>query len=99
MQFSDKYRFKWTQSATEINYMKFKEGIHLVNHISNAYKLMATKTSTLEILEQLNIALQKGELQSEYIKRVSDFFPETYQLGVVADLVKFLNSKTGGMWI
>ena len=35
-QFSDKYRFKWTQTAGEINYMNFREGIHICNHFSNS---------------------------------------------------------------
>lgn len=55
MQFSDKFRFKWTQTSSEINYMKFKEGQHIVNHISNS-KIFTNKISTLEILELLKIA-------------------------------------------
>lgn len=31
--------------------------------------------------------------------KLSDFFPETYRLDVVADLMKFLNSKTEGLWL
>ena len=61
MQFSDKYRYKWTQTSSEINYMKFKEGEHIVNHISNA-KIFTTKITTLETLEQLKIAIEKGEI-------------------------------------
>lgn len=96
MQFSDKYRYKWTQTSSEINYMKFKEGEHIVNHISNA-RIFTTKISTLEILEILKIALEKGEIPSTL--RLSDFFPETYRLDVAADLVNFLNSKTQGLWL
>ena len=36
MQFSEKYRFKWVQTPGEINYMKFIEGRHIVNHFSNS---------------------------------------------------------------
>lgn len=96
MQFSDKYRYKWTQTSSEINYMKFREGEHIVNHISNA-RIFTTKITTLEILEQVKIALENGELNSTL--RLSDFFPETYRLDIAADLVKFLNSKTGGCWL
>lgn len=96
MQFSDKFRYKWTQTSSEINYMKFKEGQQIVNHISNS-KIFTTKISTLDTLEYLKIALEKGELQSTM--KLSDFFPETYRLDVVADLVKFLNSKTEGLWL
>lgn len=96
MQFSDKFRFKWTQTSSEINYMKFREGEHIVNHISNS-RIFTTKITTLEILEQVKIALENGELPSTL--RLKDFFPETYRLDVAADLVKFLNSKTGGHWL
>lgn len=50
MQFSDKYRFKWTQTSSEVNYMRFKEGEHIVNHISNS-RIFTTKITTLDILE------------------------------------------------
>lgn len=96
MQFSDKYRFKWTQTSSEINYMKFVEGQHLVNHISNA-KIFTTKITTLETLEYLKIRLENGELTSSM--KVSEFFPETYRLDIAADLVKFLNSKSEGLWL
>lgn len=64
MQFSDKYRFRWVQTVGEVNFMKFKEGIHLVNHISNA-KIFTNKISTLETLEELKIALEKGTFKSD----------------------------------
>jgi len=54
--------------------------------------------STLEIIEQLAIAQRNGTADSLILK-VEDFWPETYRLDVVADLVKFLNSKTEGMWL
>lgn len=56
MQFSDKYRFKWTQTSSEINYIKFREGDHIVNHISNS-KIFTNKISTLDTLEYLKLAL------------------------------------------
>ena len=59
MQFSDKYRFKWTQTSSEINYIKFREGEHIVNHISNA-KIFTNKISTLDVLEYLKMALENG---------------------------------------
>ena len=36
---------------------------------------------------------------SDIYKNVGEFFPETYRLDMVSDLVKFLNSKTGGLWL
>lgn len=96
MQFSDKFRFKWTQTSSEISYMKFKEGVHIVNHISNS-KIFTTKISTIEILESLKFALVDGKIESTM--KVTDFFPDTYRLDVVADLVKFLNASNEGLWL
>lgn len=64
MQFSDKYRMKWTQTSTEINYMKFKEGAHMCNHISNSLKTFTNKVSCLDALQKLKIAMEKGEVES-----------------------------------
>lgn len=47
MQFSDTYRFKWVQTPAEINYMKFVEGRHIVNHFSNA-NFLTRKIQTLD---------------------------------------------------
>ena len=41
----------------EINYMQFKEGVHVANHISNANKVFTTKIATLETLENLKLNL------------------------------------------
>jgi len=57
MLFSNDYRFKWTQTSMEINYMQFKEGVHVANHISNANKVFTTKIATLETLENLKLNL------------------------------------------
>lgn len=96
MQFSDKYRMKWTQTVEEIQFTKFVEGRHLVNHISNA-RIFTNKVSTLTTLENLKLRLEAGDIKSEM--KVRDFFPETYRLDVVADLVQFLNSETKGLWL
>ena len=41
----------------EINYMQFKEGVHVANHISNANKVFTTKIACLETLENLKLNL------------------------------------------
>ena len=51
--FSDKYRFKWVQTAREINYMKFAEGKHIVNHFSNS-NIFTNKVECMEMLADLN---------------------------------------------
>ena len=88
-QFSDKYRFKWTQTAGEINFMKFVEGRHICNHFSNS-KIFTNKIQTLDMLELLNRSLKSGELQSDVYQGIESFMPDTYRLDIVADLVRFL---------
>jgi hypothetical protein len=86
MLFSNDYRFKWTQTSMEVNYMNFKEGVHIANHISNSNKVFTSKISLMETIEDLKLNLQTGILKSDMIKSVSDFVPETYRLDVVSDL-------------
>lgn len=78
----------------EVNYMTFKEGVHIANHISNSNKVFTSKISLMETIEDLKLNLQTGILKSDMIKSVSDFVPETYRLDVVSDLHCFLSSKT-----
>jgi hypothetical protein len=92
MLFSNEYRVKWVQTSMEVNYMHFKEGVHLANHISNANKVFTNKIATLQVIEQLNLSLQNGSLKSNIYSKASQFFPETYRLDVVSDLYQFLNS-------
>ena len=63
MQFSDKFRFKWVQTASEINYMKFVEGKHVVNHISNS-KVFTNKIECMEMLAGLNRNMKSGHITS-----------------------------------
>jgi len=57
MQFSDKYRFKWVQTPSDINYMTFTEGRHICNHFSNA-NVLTRKLSTLEQIQSLSLAMR-----------------------------------------
>ena len=97
-QFSDKYRFKWVQTPGEINYMKFQEGRHIVNHISNA-KMFTFKIPCMEMLADLNRSLQCGDIQSEIYQNTSEFLPVTYRLDSVADFVQFLNCDNDTLWL
>lgn len=60
MAFSNDYRMKWTQTSAEINYMNFKEGKHLANHLSNSSRDFTSKIATIKVLENLKICLEKG---------------------------------------
>ena len=91
MMFSNEYRLKWTQTSMEINYMQFKEGTHLCNHIANATKLLCNKIALIQVLEGLKVSMELGLIKSELYPEIS-FAPETYRLDVAADLNVFLNS-------
>lgn len=52
-QFSNEYRFKWTQTSMEINFMHFQEGTHIVNHFSNSNKVFTNKIATLDTIQEL----------------------------------------------
>lgn len=67
-----------------------------MNHFSNS-RIFTNKISTLDTLENLKFDLSNGKIRSDM--KVSDFFPETYRLDVVSDLVKFLNSPNEGFWL
>ena len=97
-QFSVKYRFKWTQTAGEINFMTFKEGIHICNHFSNS-KVFTDKIQTLEILEILHRSLKNKEVTSEFYQGIEDFNPVTFRLDMVSDLIQFLQNEDKGLWL
>jgi hypothetical protein len=65
MQFSDNYRFKWVQTPSEINFMKFQEGRHIVNHFSNA-NFLTRKIQTLEQIDSLNLAMRSKSNEEPY---------------------------------
>jgi hypothetical protein len=98
MQFSENFRFKWTQTPAEVNFIKFIEGRHIVNHISNS-RIFTNKVCCLENLEKLNRSLMFGDIKSEIFKSTAEFTPLTFRLDVVADLVAFLNTPNTGLWM
>lgn len=96
MNWSDNYRFKWVQTPQEVNFMRFIEGTHIVNHISNCW-IFTNKITTLDTIENLKISLKSGEIVTPL--HPDQFFPETYKLNFAPDLVKFLNQKDEGYWL
>lgn len=98
MMFSNDYRLKWTQTSMEVNYMHFKEGTHLCNHVANATRILTTKIALIEVLEGLKVAMELGLIKSD-IYPTTSFAPETYRLDVVADLHQFLTCETNGVWL
>ena len=98
MQFSDKFRFKWVQTAAEVNFIKFVEGRNIVNHFANA-KIFTDKVLCIELLESLNRSLLSARIKSDIYQETKQFLPETYRLDQVADLVSFLKSADDGLWL
>ena len=74
MQFSDKFRFKWVQAPGEINFKKFVEGKHIVNHFSNS-RIYNNKIKSMEMLDDLNFSLQSGAISSTIYNSTEQFLP------------------------
>ncbi|XP_055863452.1 uncharacterized protein LOC106062948 isoform X2 [Biomphalaria glabrata] len=94
----ERYRLKWVENRCRINYIAFREGEQLVNHIPNC-KLLTNKLGLLCSLQEYErvTLLTKGRLPR--LKMV-DFVPETYKLDERTDREKFLNDyKDGETWI
>ena len=98
MQFTEKFRFKWVQTAGEINYMKFAEGKHIVNHFSNS-KIFTNKIECLEMLAALNRSMQSGHVSSTIFNNTDEFLPQTFRLDIVADFVNFLKTDNDSLWL
>ncbi|XP_076472370.1 protein polyglycylase TTLL10-like isoform X2 [Babylonia areolata] len=94
----DRFRLKWTECKSKINYAAFREGDQIVNHIPNG-KLLTNKLgllSSLQEYERVTFAT-KGRFPR---LRLVDFFPETYRLDERVDRAVFLNLyKDGETWI
>ena len=88
------FYFKWNQSIAGIDYPSFKPGKQIVNHILNIRKILGTKSGLAFTLHKQRYAIwQKFKVSLE------DFYPETYRLNVLADLIKFVQSQTKGLWL
>ncbi|XP_065834366.1 protein polyglycylase TTLL10-like [Oscarella lobularis] len=90
-QHSRSFRLKWVEVKSQIDYLNFREGEQLVNHIPNI-NLLTTKIGLLDNLR-------------DYCKRKSlvlaDFFPETYKLDVKSERETFFSHFQEGsdVWI
>ncbi|KAK7469563.1 hypothetical protein BaRGS_00036411, partial [Batillaria attramentaria] len=96
--YDERFRLKWTECKSKINYTAFKEGDQLVNHIPNC-KLLTNKLGLLCSLQEYErVTLStKGRLPR---LKMSDFVPETYKLDERNDRATFLNNyKDGEIWI
>ena len=78
--------------------MKFIEGKHIVNHISNS-KIFTNKIESMEMLANVNRSLQCGDITSEIYQTTDQFLPQTFRLDNVADFVNFLKTDNDSLWL
>ncbi|XP_045161699.2 protein polyglycylase TTLL10-like isoform X1 [Mercenaria mercenaria] len=96
--FDERFKLKWVECKTRINYGAFREGDQLVNHLPNSH-LLTNKLGLLNSLKEYErVTLStKGRLPR---LRMSDFHPETYKLDEKSDRDLFLEVyKDNEMWI
>ncbi|XP_041378081.1 uncharacterized protein LOC121390355 [Gigantopelta aegis] len=86
--YDEKFRLKWVECKSKINYAAFKEGDQLVNHISNC-QLITNKLGLLNSLQEYErVTLStKGRLPR---LKMAEFVPETYRLDSTTDREAFL---------
>ena len=78
--------------------MKFIEGKHIVNHISNS-KVFTNKIECMEMLADLNRNLKSGHIASSIFQCTDEFLPQTFRLDSVADFVQFLKTDNDSFWL
>ncbi|XP_060575179.1 protein polyglycylase TTLL10-like isoform X2 [Ruditapes philippinarum] len=96
--YDERFKLKWVECKTRINYGAFREGDQLVNHLPNSH-LLTNKLGLLNSLKEYErVTLStKGRLPR---LRMSDFHPETYKLDEKSDRELFLEVyKDNEMWI
>ncbi|GFO22072.1 protein polyglycylase ttll10-like isoform x1 [Plakobranchus ocellatus] len=94
----ERYKLKWVENKSRINYVAFREGEQLVNHIPNC-KLLTNKLGLLCSLQEYErvTLLTKGRTPR---MKMTDFIPETYKLDERLDREKFLAEYADGeTWI
>lgn len=96
--FDERFKLKWVECKSRINYGAFREGDQLVNHLPNSH-LLTNKLGLLNSLKEYErVTLStKGRLPR---LRMSDFHPETYKLDEKSDRDLFLEIyKDNEIWI
>ncbi|XP_063409550.1 uncharacterized protein LOC134692870 isoform X1 [Mytilus trossulus] len=96
--YDERYRLKWVECKTRINYGGFKEGDQLVNHIPNG-QLLTNKLGLLNSLQEYERVTLSTKGRPPRLK-FNDFFPETYRLDEKNNKDIFLEVyQDGEMWI
>lgn len=96
--YDEKFRLKWVECKTRINYGGFKEGDQMVNHIPNG-QLLTNKLGLLNSLQEYERVTLSTKGRPPRLK-FCDFFPETYRLDEKSNKDIFLDVyKDGELWI
>ncbi|XP_071110412.1 uncharacterized protein [Haliotis cracherodii] len=96
--YDERFRLKWVECKSRINYSAFREGDQLVNHIANC-QMLTNKMGLLNSLQEYErVTLStKGRLPR---LKMSEFVPETYRLDNRDDRETFLQVyKENEIWI
>ncbi|XP_033764220.1 protein polyglycylase TTLL10-like isoform X2 [Pecten maximus] len=96
--YDERFKLKWTECKTRINYGSHKEGDQLVNHIPNG-NLLTNKLGLLNSLQEYERVTLSTKGRPPRL-RFTDFVPETYRLDEAKDKEEFLKIyQDGEMWI
>jgi len=94
MAFSNKYDVKWVQTSAEIDFLSFKEGQQLVNHIPNM-TILTSKNGLIQTIRYYELS-QKS---TKSTITMNDFMPPTFRMDILSDEILFLNCPNEGVWI
>ncbi|XP_076451804.1 uncharacterized protein LOC143287581 isoform X3 [Babylonia areolata] len=96
--YDERFKLKWVECKSKINYTAFKEGEQLVNHIPNC-KLLTNKMGLLSSLQEYERVTLATKGRPPRLK-MADFVPETYKLDEKVDRATFLGLyQEGEIWI
>ncbi|OWF40312.1 Protein polyglycylase TTLL10 [Mizuhopecten yessoensis] len=96
--YDERFKLKWTECKTRINYGSYKEGDQLVNHIPNG-NLLTNKLGLLNSLQEYERVTLSTKGRPPRL-RFTDFVPETYRLDEAKDKEEFLKMyQDGELWI
>lgn len=88
-------RLAFVYSLKEIDYARFKEGYHLVNHLPSRLNLNEPKNFII-FMEDIQISMKLGLAES--FEGYEKCFIEGYRLDHVPDLWRFLNTDNSAEW-
>ncbi|CAI2383092.1 unnamed protein product [Moneuplotes crassus] len=95
-QWNDEARIAFVTGLRGVDYARYLNGFHFVNHIQTRYRA-GTTVGFLKLIEQCKNSMRCGVIDP--IENFEDAFIEGYCLDNVGDLWTFLNRPNEGIWI